>query len=97
VAEHLVSAGILDSAAGSYAQTLFEDGFDTVDLFDELSIDELREDYGFKRGHLKAVERVRGRASAASAATAAGYGGTGAGAASSDSPQQQPPLPPQQP
>ena len=95
VAEHLVSAGILDSAAGSYAQTLFEDGFDTEDLFDELSIDELREDYGFKRGHLKAVERVRGRASAASAATAAGYGGTAAGYGS-DSPQQQPPPPPQQ-
>jgi len=45
---------------------LIEDGYETAEMFEGLSIDELRTDYGFKKGHLKAIERSRSASSAAS-------------------------------
>ena len=61
VAIHLVAAGVQDTAAADYAKLLSEDGFDTVELFNQLSIDDLRNDFGFKRGHIMAIERSRPR------------------------------------
>jgi DNA repair exonuclease SbcCD ATPase subunit len=57
---HLVSMKLLDKPANEYASRLIEDGYDTPEAVDELSLEELSEDLGFKKGHLKAVERWRG-------------------------------------
>ena len=57
---HLVSMKLLDKPANEYASRLIGDGYDTAEAVDELSLEELSEDLGFKKGHLKAVERWRG-------------------------------------
>ena len=60
--EHLRCAGIPAAACTGYATDLIEDGYETAEMFEGLSIDELRTDYGFKKGHLKAIERLRSAA-----------------------------------
>ena len=45
--------------APEYIQQLQEEGFDTPALFDTLTLEELANDFGFKRGHLRAVENWR--------------------------------------
>eukprot|EP01045_Picozoa_sp_COSAG04_P000107 COSAG04_NODE_2_length_56781_cov_25.092252_31_plen_3914_part_00 len=57
--EHLLSMGIPPAACSDYAAKLIEDGFENAAMFDALSIDELRDDYRFKKGHLMAVKRSR--------------------------------------
>ncbi len=39
-----------------YAEGLVEEGFDSIELFDGLTVEELRQDCGFKIGHAKQVE-----------------------------------------
>ena len=56
---HLLSFGIPAAAATQYAAKLVEDGYENGELFDSLSLEELRDEYGFKKGHLRAVERSR--------------------------------------
>jgi hypothetical protein len=56
---HLVSMKLLDTPASEYATALIADGYDTPEAVDELSLDELRDDFGLKKGHLRAVERFR--------------------------------------
>ena len=55
----LISMGIAGGPAEGYAVALAEDGFDTETAFNTLSIEELRDDFGFKRGHLRMVEHSR--------------------------------------
>ena len=59
IKEMLVSLGIAAGPAEGYATLLCEDGFDTRTAFDALSLTELKEDFGFKRGHLRMVEQAR--------------------------------------
>lgn len=59
ITEMLVSLGIAAGPAEGYATQLCEDGFDTRTAFDALSLTELKEDFGFKRGHLRMVEQAR--------------------------------------
>ena len=59
LAAMLVSLGIADGPAAGYAAALAEDGFDTPASFGTLSLDELQDDFGFKRGHLRMVEKAR--------------------------------------
>lgn len=59
---HLASALQIpkdEPAIQQYAAALRHDGWDTPADFDDLSLDELREQYGFKAGHLKKVARTR--------------------------------------
>ena len=56
---YLVSLGIPAVASKGYAAKLNADGFDNVAMVNTLTIDELRDDYDFKKGHLKAVEWQR--------------------------------------
>jgi hypothetical protein len=46
-----------ESSAIEYAEGLIEDGFDSIELFDVLTVEELRRDCGFKIGHAKQVEK----------------------------------------
>ena len=55
----LISMGIAGGPAEGYAVALAEDGFDTETAFNTLSLEELRDDFGFKRGHLRMVEQAR--------------------------------------
>ena len=50
--------------APEYIKQLQEEGFDTPGLFDTLTLEELANDFGFKRGHLRAVENWRAGAGA---------------------------------
>ena len=71
LAELLVSIGIAEEPGAGYAALLVEDGFDTPAAFNEVSLDELKEDFGFKRGHLRMVEKSRGGGGAPAAEAAA--------------------------
>ena len=53
--QHLASIGFTPETAKSYAAVLAEEGFDGPAAFATLTIEELREDFGFKRGHLRLV------------------------------------------
>ena len=53
--QHLASIGFTPESAKSYAAVLIEEGFDGPAAFATLTIEELREDFGFKRGHLRLV------------------------------------------
>lgn len=55
----LIDIGIANGPAESYAVALADDGFDTQTAFNTLSIEELRNDFKFKRGHVRMVERAR--------------------------------------
>jgi hypothetical protein len=55
---HLTEQGVKGNQE-AYVTTLMEEGFDTPELFDSLSLEELENDFGFKRGHLRAVEAYR--------------------------------------
>ena len=57
--QELVAAGIPAAAAAAYFAKLAEEGYDSLQLFNELSIDELRDEFGFKRGHAVAVQKTR--------------------------------------
>jgi serine/threonine protein kinase len=50
--------------ASEYAAGLVAEGYDTPDLFADLTPQELKEDFGFRKGHVKAVEKARGADSA---------------------------------
>ena len=52
---HLKGIGFGPEPARKFAEGLVDEGFDTVDQFAALTIEELREDFGFKRGHLRLV------------------------------------------
>ena len=56
---YLTSAGIPASHAATYASKLDEEGYDTVAIFNTLSVDDLTRDFAFKRGHAAAVENFR--------------------------------------
>ena len=51
--------GIPADAAAVYFTKLVEEGYDTLQLFNELSIDELRGEFEFKRGHAMAIQKMR--------------------------------------
>eukprot|EP01045_Picozoa_sp_COSAG04_P015774 COSAG04_NODE_1272_length_7468_cov_3.407518_3_plen_1629_part_00 len=53
--QHLASIGFMAESAKSYAAVLIEEGFESPAAFATLTIEELREDFGFKRGHLRLV------------------------------------------
>lgn len=55
----LVALGIAEGPAEGYAVALADDGFDTEAAFNTLALEELRDDFGFKRGHLRMVEKAR--------------------------------------
>lgn len=55
---HLTEHGVKGNQE-EYIRALVDDGFDTPELFDSLSLEELEKNYGFKRGHLRAVEAHR--------------------------------------
>ena len=55
---HLTSHGVKGNQE-EYVRKLTGEGFDTPELFDSLSLEELENDFGFKRGHLRAVEAHR--------------------------------------
>jgi histone H4 len=61
LAEFLSQLGIGASAASDYAAALVAEGFDTTVAFASLTAEELRDDFGFKRGHLRMVEHERER------------------------------------
>lgn len=52
LSKFLENIGIGPSSAKSFARALFDDGWETPKSFAHLTSKELREDYGFKRGHL---------------------------------------------
>ena len=58
---YLTSMGIPAPHATNYASKLDEEGYDTVAIFDTLSIDALVRDFAFKKGHAAAVENFRAR------------------------------------
>ena len=67
---HLISMKLLGRPARTYASKLIAEGYDTVEAVDELSLEELRDDFGVLKGHLKTIERYRNVAlGAPSAAT----------------------------
>ena len=53
--QHLASIGFMAESAKKYAAVLIEEGFESPAAFATLTIEELREDFGFKRGHLRLV------------------------------------------
>lgn len=55
---HLTANGV-NGGQEEYVEKLINEGFDTPQLFDSLSLEELQSDFGFKRGHLRAVEAWR--------------------------------------
>ena len=57
----LTNAGIPAAPASAYASHLVADGFDSLSSFATLSLGELQEEFGFKRGHVRMVELYRGR------------------------------------
>ena len=67
----LEGMGIASQSAAPYATALVQDGFDTPAAFHDLSLDELKEDFEFKRGHLRMVEKSRAGAAPAAARAAA--------------------------
>ena len=54
-----LSLGIPAVASAGYAAKLKDDGYENVAMIDTLTTEELRDDYGLKKGHLKAIERMR--------------------------------------
>ena len=60
MAEHLVSHGIKQAPADKYARGLVDEGYDTVAMFDELSLAELEDTFGFKAGPQPCVS-IRGQ------------------------------------
>jgi hypothetical protein len=56
---HLIAMKLLDKHANEYASRLIEAGYDTVEGVDALTLEELRDDFRVKKGHLKAIERHR--------------------------------------
>ena len=59
LAAHLVAIGVKGTAAETYAQTLVGLGYDSPQDFDELTIEELKDDINFLPGHIKKVEKHR--------------------------------------
>eukprot|EP01048_Picozoa_sp_COSAG05_P014360 COSAG05_NODE_1620_length_4389_cov_56.700466_1_plen_1167_part_00 len=60
VFSHLTSTvGLKPGPAREYAAGLVSEGYDSAEAFDQLRLEELGEDFGFKRGHLKIVEKYR--------------------------------------
>lgn len=70
IGQHLLDIGIGASVSTVYAKALSEDGFETAELFASLSLTDLRDDYGFKRGHLMAVDKFRSAQNSRQASTA---------------------------
>jgi hypothetical protein len=56
---HLVSMKLLEKPANTYALKLIAEGYDTAEAVDAMPLEELRDDFGVKNGHLKAIERYR--------------------------------------
>jgi hypothetical protein len=56
---YLTSMRIPAAAARGYAKELAEQGYESASLFDEVELDELKSDFKFKKGHLKAVKSHR--------------------------------------
>ncbi len=52
---HLKAIGFAAEPAKRYAKSIVDDGFDTVEQFASLTVEELRDDFGLKRGHLRLV------------------------------------------
>ena len=59
LAAFLSSLGVGATAARGYAELLVAEGFDTAAAFESLTAEELRDDFGFKRGHLRMVAAHR--------------------------------------
>ena len=57
--KQLVDVGIPADAAAAYFTKLAHEGYDTPQLFNELSVDELCDVFEFKRGHAMAVQKLR--------------------------------------
>jgi hypothetical protein len=51
--------GLKGAIVEQYATALQQEGYETPELFNSLTIPELREEFKFKRGHLKQVETYR--------------------------------------
>ncbi len=49
--------GLASTVAEQYAASLVEEGFENVALVDDLSVEELKQDFGFKTGHARQVEK----------------------------------------
>ena len=67
---HLVSMKILEKPANTYALKLIAEGYDTAEAVDAMPLEELRDDFGVKKGHLNAIERYRNAVHVPVAATA---------------------------
>ena len=52
---HLKAIGFAAEPAQKFAESIVDDGFDTVEQFASLTVEELRDDFGLKRGHLRLV------------------------------------------
>ena len=57
--DHLKSIGISHEASAGFSNALVADGFDTPRGLGVLSLAELRDDFGFMRGHCRLVEQSR--------------------------------------
>ena len=55
----MLSLGFKEDTAQRFAAALEEDGFETAEQFAELSLDDLQDDFNFKRGHIRMVEKWR--------------------------------------
>jgi len=51
----LENIGIGTSSAESFAGALFDDGWETPESLKSVTVEELQNDYGFKRGHLRMI------------------------------------------
>jgi len=51
----LENIGIGTSSAESFADALFDDGWETPEALKSVTLEELQNDYGFKRGHLRMI------------------------------------------
>ena len=50
---YLEEIGIDASCAATFAAALAKDGYNTPVAFAELTLEELKADYGFKKGHIR--------------------------------------------
>ena len=51
------TVGLPESSVHEYTAGLVAEGYDSVDLFDDLKPNELKDDFGFKLGHARKVEK----------------------------------------
>jgi hypothetical protein len=59
------TVGLHPKTAKGYADGLVAEGFETPAAFDALSLEELRDDFGFLKGHVMTVRKYRETAPAA--------------------------------